>query len=145
MLEISVVDTIVGKIRERLKGLVSEAEVDLHRISLKMGLCWTSKRGHPLVFCGIPQSIPVLTVENYLKWYGLELVMLDGTVEEVGFGELQALADERGTPAYVDHVPDPTLVQALAERRGWELDAVSYEVMVGRWESEVTNPKKYDL
>lgn len=109
------------------------------------GHIWASKRGHQLIFYGVPQSSPVLTIENYPKWYGLELVMPDGTVEEVGFEELQALADERGTYPYVDHVPDPTLVSALAERRGWMLDTVSYEVMVGRWESEVVNPKKYNF
>jgi hypothetical protein len=104
---------------------------------------WKSVRGHPLVFCGVPRDCPVLSVENYPKWCGLNLVLPDGTVEEVGFGELQALADERGTWSYVDHVPDPTLVAALARQREWVLDLVSYELMVGRWESEIVNPGKY--
>jgi len=98
----------------------------------------------PLPVCMVdaklrPESKPVLTAENYSKWYELFLVMPDGTVGEVGFGELHELADERGVSPYVDHVPNPSLVSVLAERRGWSIDHVSYEVMVGRWEIEVVH------
>jgi hypothetical protein len=53
-------------------------------------------------------------------------------------------ADSDVSP-YVDHVPNATLVPKLTEARGWELDPCSYEMMVGRWESEVLHPQKYDF
>lgn len=105
-------------------------------------MTYFSKRRAPLVYCGSPQDRPVLTVENRPKWCGLELVMPDGTVQEVGYGELQGVADARGTWPYVDHVPDPTVVSELAAKMGWHVDGVSYEVMVGRWETEVFH--RYD-
>ena len=109
-------------------------------------MTYRSRRGRPLVFCGATcASRPVLTVENYPKWYGLVLVQPDGSVEDVSFGALQELADARGVSAYVDHVPNVELVPELARKMGWILDSVSYELMVGRWEAEVANPKKYDF
>ena len=109
-------------------------------------MTYRSKRGHPLVFCGVTSaSRPVLTVENYPKWYGFVLVKPDGSVEDVSFGVLQEVADERGVSAYVDSAPNAELVPELARKMGWHLDSVSYELMVGRWEAEVVNPKKYDF
>ena len=105
---------------------------------------YLSRRGIPLVYAGDPARVPVLTVENYSKWYGLCLVMPDGSVLEVSFGELQDLADAARVSPFVDHVPNATLVPALAEVRGWSLDSCSYEMMVGRWECEVVNSRKYD-
>ena len=105
---------------------------------------YLSRRGLPLVYAGDPARVPVLTVENYPKWYGLCLVMPDGSVLEVSFGELQDLADAARVSPFVDHVPNATLVPALAEARGWSLDSCSYEMMVGRWECEVVNSRKYD-
>jgi len=104
-----------------------------------------SKRGFPLVYGGAPASAPILTVENYPKWYGLFLVHPDGAVQEVDFGVLHKFSDKAGQPPYVDHVPNAKLIPALAESRGWILDPCSYEMMVGRWECEIVSPEKYDF
>lgn len=108
-------------------------------------MLYLSKRGISLVYCGATGDRPILTVENYPKWYGFCLVMPDGSVGEVDFGSLMALADEEGCSPYVDHVPNAALISGLAKRRGWVLDVCSYEMMVGRWESEVASPEKYDF
>jgi len=105
---------------------------------------YLSRRGHPLVYAGAPQARPVLTVENYPKWYGLELVRPDGSVEDVSFEGLCDLAYSLGVSPYVDHVPNAELVPALAASMGWSLDACSYEMMVGRWEIEALASRKYD-
>jgi len=132
-------DSVKDRVTKYLRTMVSEVTAEFDRLSSPTKSVWTSKRGHLLIFCGDPESKPVLTAENYSKWYELFLVMPDGTVGEVGFGELHELADERGVSPYVDHVPNPSLVSVLAERRGWSIDHVSYEVMVGRWEIEVVH------
>lgn len=63
---------------------------------------------------------PRLTVENYVKWYELYVCFPDGRVEAVSFGDLE---DFRGDEsAYVDHVPNPKAVFALARARGWDVD-----------------------
>ena len=107
-------------------------------------MIYFSKRRNPLVYVGEVKKVPVLTVENSAKWYGFCLVLPDGSVEEVDFGVLLPSADEKGLVPYVDHVPNALLVPGMAESRGWVLDARSYEMMVGRWESEVASPEKYD-
>ena len=110
-------------------------------------MIYFSRRDIPLVYAGLPQRNPtahsVLTIENYPKWYGFCLVRPDGTVDEVGFDVLQAEADRRGVSPYVDHVPNATLVPAVAEAMGWHLDPCSYEMMVGRWVSEALSLPEY--
>ena len=106
---------------------------------------WNSTRRIPIVYCGPAPAVPILTVENYPKWYGFCLVHPDGTVEEIDFGVLCPFAEEKGSNPYVDHVPNAELVPALAESRGSILDPCSYEMMIGRWESEIASPRKYDF
>jgi len=120
------------------------ATKDVPVLTVENYLVYFSKRGIPLVYVGLSKNVPVLTVENYSKWYGFCLVLPDGSVEEVDFGVLLPSADEKGLIPYVDHVPNALLVPGMAESRGWVLDDCSYEMMVGRWESEVASPEKYD-
>jgi hypothetical protein len=105
---------------------------------------YRSVRGHPLIYSGpAPSDGAILTVENYLKWYGLELVMPDGSVEEIDYGILCDAAALLDVIPHVDHVPNPHVVVFAAERsRGWRVDRVSYEVMVGRWEA-LLHPRSY--
>lgn len=106
---------------------------------------YLSKQSHFLVYVGVEPGRPVLTVENYPKWYGFQVVMPDGTVREESFGLLDDLATSRGVSPHVDHVPNAELVPALAEKIGWILDFCSYEMMVGRWVSEIVDPRKYNF
>jgi len=46
-----------------------------------------SNRNLPLIYYGEPSEKPVITVENYLKWYDLYLVLPTGSVERISFGE----------------------------------------------------------
>jgi hypothetical protein len=104
-----------------------------------------SKRDNPIVFCSVLGALPVLTVELCAKWYGFVLVR-DGSppiVEEVPFpndDDVRELVKKgllsRGLVPYVDHVPNPRVVELFAEMRGYYLDEVAYEMMIGRWETE---------
>ena len=84
---------------------------------------YKSDRGMLLVFQEIDAGIPVLTVENYCKWYCLYLVDSSGDVTPVDFPE----------DGYTDHVPYPDAVEALAESRGWVVDEQSMEMIIGRY------------
>jgi hypothetical protein len=95
-----------------------------------------SARNFPLVYQGpAPETGTIVTVENYVKWYGLHLVHPGDRIEEVVFPD-----DDPGENGcyFVDHVPNPVSVAKMARRLGYTIDPMSYEMMVGRWEIEVT-------
>ncbi len=93
-----------------------------------------SYRGIPLVRQE-HSSAPILTVENYCKWYALWLITPDDHVSQVPFPE----------DGYCDHVPFPAAVQKLADRNGWLVDDQSMEMMVGRYMLEVRDEEVEDL
>jgi hypothetical protein len=46
---------------------------------------YISPYGNPLVYTGEPGERPILTCENYCKWYALFAVLPDGTIDRVDF------------------------------------------------------------
>jgi len=104
-------------------------------------LTYYSDRMHPLVYMGVaPRESPTLTVENYIKWYSLHLVHLDGSVDVVNFPEW----GPSGRGGFVDHVPDPVACQKLAADNGWVWDENSLDMIWGRWRREVELAPEYD-
>lgn len=103
---------------------------------------YVSDRGGFLIGNGPrPDGPPVLTVETYTKWYVLYLIKPGGEVEEVSFAELEAHCGD-GSP-YLDHAPNPNAVIRLANARGWYLDELALELIIGRWELDMY-PHKYE-
>ena len=99
-----------------------------------------SPRGTMLAWSGYEalekaRRVPILTVELASKWYALYVVDAEGKVEEITFGEL-ATVEGPGAP-YCDHVPNPDRLRRLAEARGWYVDDLAEELVVGRWQLEV--------
>lgn len=87
-------------------------------------------------------SCPTVTVELSTKWYGLYVVHPSSRVEKVSFEVLQEVkADPYGKPLegppFVDHVPNPAYVFAWADLRDLNVDELAYELLLGRWHSEV--------
>jgi len=79
-----------------------------------------------------------LTVELYGKWYGLILYYPvtgeEGEMyEELDFGVLADYCN----PYFSDHCPNPRAVERFAAAKGYYLDPLAYELIVGRWETEV--------
>lgn len=97
---------------------------------------FTSSRGNLLVLSKRPLDRPVITVELYSKWYGLYLVYPEGSIEEIPFPESEGRLD---VSDYVDHVPNPKVVVWFAEKNNFYLDELALELIVGRWELEVTH------
>ncbi len=92
-----------------------------------------SDRGNLLII-SCSSDLPILTIELYIKWYTLYKVFPDGTFEKVTFPD----CDEH-QPSSVDHVPNPKAVKKFADDNNLILDELAYEIMVGRWETEVKN------
>jgi len=105
-----------------------------------------TKRGLPIVKMWPGHVNNLLTVEAYMKWYDLILVSTNGAHEDevhtyISYDQLEPFAP-KGQSAYVDHVPNPLAVKAMAEAKGWQLDPLAFELIVGRWCTEV---RDYDL
>ncbi len=98
-----------------------------------------SERNFDLVLSVLPLHEPTITVEAYCKWYDLYLVSPDGTVKAVGFDELDT---GKGTP-YSDHVPNPAAVTLFADKKGYGVDPLALEIIVGRWHMEHLNYNPY--
>lgn len=98
-----------------------------------------SDRDMPLVYCWSNPETPVITVENYCKWYTIHVVMPDGSVEcpDLPYGD--------GDLWWHDHVPSPDFCKHAAEalvalsskyaNAHW--DTQSLEMVMGRYYREV--------
>lgn len=98
---------------------------------------YLSKRNIPLLYIGEPVSVPVLTLENYTKWYNIYLVMPDGAVDTVNSDVILDIVSQYQSREYpclwVDHLYHPFLLEKLAEKLNAELDERAQEVAAGRW------------
>ena len=98
---------------------------------------YVSDRGFPLV-CSIAGQYPILTVELYIKWYKLYLIQPIGRVSEVRFDEIESFLGREWEWAHDgsiqgDHVVNPKAVEQYAKQKGYTLDPLAYELLVGRW------------
>jgi hypothetical protein len=82
---------------------------------------------------GCPDA-PTITVELAEKWYSLWLVRPSGQIEPIPFPEIMEMDD----CSFVDHAPNPDAIRAYADAQDFEVDLVAFELIVGRWETEVT-------
>lgn len=95
---------------------------------------YLSERGHSLLYVDQPVDLPVLTLENYTKWYeGLYLVMPDGAVEKIAVEVVELVMDKYPDALWVDHLYHPRLLNRLADHLGALLDERAHEVAIGRW------------
>lgn len=88
-------------------------------------------------------SRPTVTVEIATKWYGLWLMSpLDKEqqiyrLDELHYGVLKDFRDYGSRPYAVDHVPNPNCVLLFCKEKGYALDDLGLELMIGRWATEV--------
>ncbi len=84
---------------------------------------------------------PVLTAENYEKWYDLFVIFPNGDVEslsDLGITTFDVAVDGVGTPR-IDHNYHPLLLEQLAKDNNWYLDISTLEMAAGRWAIEYDN------
>ena len=81
-----------------------------------------SERGMQLIYIGSPADKPIITVENYTKWYNLYKIDTDGTVTKI--------TDDY--PDWLDHCPIPSSVLTYAKEKNWYIDEQSIEMIIGR-------------
>lgn len=81
-----------------------------------------SERGKQLIYIGSPADKPIITIENYTKWYNLYKVDTDGIVTKI--------TDD--IPDWLDHCPIPNSVLTYAKEKNWYIDEQSMEMIIGR-------------
>lgn len=97
-----------------------------------------SDRGIPLVYNNAPDKQPVLTVENYLKWYSLFLVNPDGSVEVLPYDRYRHLEGSDGLPfLWGDHVVYPPAYERICDELDLIFDGNSADIIAGRWINDV--------
>lgn len=101
-----------------------------------------SDRSIPLVYNYPPGREPVLTIENYLKWYCLYRVDPSGKVTKIAFPDMGNHA-ELGEP-YGDHVPNPAHVARYVKKHNLYMDQNAWNMIVGRWVTETMERDGFD-
>jgi hypothetical protein len=100
-----------------------------------------SERDIPLVFYkekGFRLSQPVLTVENYSKWYKLHLIKNEKVIEYYPDEKILKYLENRFETYFIsNHCFNPIIVQKIAEIEKFHLCEQSLEMIIGRWELEI--------
>ena len=91
-----------------------------------------SERGIPLIYMyDTDPELPILTAEHYSKWYTLYLVHPDNTIEKIDPYAIDS--DIR----FCDNVWHPDDIVNFVENNNLMIDGLFYEMLVGRWVTEV--------
>lgn len=100
-----------------------------------------SERGVPLVTQQTHDTKPMLTVENYDKWYDLYIITVDGYVEktEVIENELTSKARSLLFDGWSDHAFNPNHFKELAEEMNFNYDTATIESVERRWQTDHLN------
>lgn len=104
-----------------------------------------SDRQIPLIYQDNNRSIPVVTLENYCKWYWIFIVFPNGYVTRAEYNTLSALEDKYGKPLMGDHIFHPKLLELLAEHLEGVVDEVTLETALGRWMLEYHEKELEDI
>lgn len=96
-----------------------------------------------LLFCQEPNTYgkPTVTMEDYMKWYGVHILHSDGRVESVSPDLLSEIDDKLGGGLMGDHNYHPHLLRGIAKHIGGVVDYRAEEAVTGRWVNEILDGK----
>lgn len=95
-----------------------------------------SERHIPLVYVDQPGDKPIVTVENYMKWYNLYEILPSGAVRCANFHDDDTWNHEVDGPIWSDHVPNPKAVEQFAAYYNYILDENALDMIRGRWDEQ---------
>lgn len=117
--------------------------------SVKSTACrlYMSDRDIPLIYVDSPLDVPIITLENYIKWYSVFVILPSGEVQKVPVQKIEE-ANESGSWV-ADHCFHPKLLYRLAKMYGGSVDSQAVEIAIGRWIEEINGhsdfgPEKSD-
>jgi hypothetical protein len=102
----------------------------------------------PLVLIDMPKERPLLTIENYTKWYHIYKVDVRGIVTRVDVNPEEVLKErlrpgETLNTSWSDHIPTLEYCVKLAEYLGLDWDENSLDMIAGRYLRQKTLEKDY--
>jgi len=123
--------------RETISNINIKSDVDIKHIDIEgTGKIWLSDRRIPLIYIGNPDDkVPILTAELWSKWHTLYLLHPNGEVTSID----PNLEDD--SIRYVDNVWNPHDIVRWCKDNNIILDELFYEMLVGRWETEIIEDK----
>lgn len=95
-------------------------------------------RGKPLITTQTYDK-PIVTVENYEKWYSIFALHPDGTVTAIDSKEWIGFATDNGM--WVGHRFHPSVLEYVGALFDYYVDPIAVEVCVGRWNEEQLDPR----
>lgn len=100
---------------------------------------YVSHRGIPLLAQEVdPEGRPIVTMENYCKWYSVYALHPDGRVESIDPDDVLRKVEKRvGGCLMGDHNYHPTLLTEVAKELGWVVDPKALEMVTHRWAVEI--------
>ena len=111
----------------------------------QVNIHFQSERGFPLIHwrCRGQHRYthldsPIITVENYCKWYTLYGVTWDDKVFPITYDYLEEVMPVpkpgfSGDFPWHDHLPNPKAVELFADKKGWLVDDTSLDLIEYRW------------
>ena len=103
-----------------------------------------SDRGKPLI-CQEKGTKPIITVENYIKWYHIFVIWPDGNVTKASFDIIEQINNHSTKTLICDHLFHPLLIEKYAEITDSLVDEVSLATITGRWMFEYYNKEIKDI
>lgn len=108
------------------------------------GVNWTAEHKHKLYYSDRSNpliatqvlDVPIVTLENYEKWYCIYLLHPDGTVTKVPLQIIEKVNNNPKRALWVDHRYHPELLLRIAKEIGGVADLVTLEIAAGRWVME---------
>lgn len=100
-----------------------------------------SDRDIPLITQDVG-SKPMLTVENYIKWYELYVITPDGEVKDVyetSSEEIRNLIID----GWRDHCIDPQIFHKVATKLGATYDIATFESVCRRYQTDYLNAEDF--
>ncbi len=79
---------------------------------------------------------PIITLENYTKWYNIYVIKTDGTVDKVQPEIIEEAHKLNKYYGIIDHLYHPNILNKVAELLDAEVDERASEVAAGRWHYE---------
>lgn len=90
-------------------------------------------RNIPLLYVGKSQVLPIITLENCSKWYGVEIIHPNGVVDHIQPDVLNHVAKMYPDAPYGDHNFHPHFLYHLADFLQAKVDERAIEVAGARW------------
>ena len=95
-----------------------------------------SDNNYPLIYNGALLDKPIVTLENYCKWYNLYQIMPNGSISKFDSYVYANKFKYQGT-IWSDHIPHPNFLKLLEQDDNYYLDLKAFEMAVGRYQLEV--------